>query len=249
MKNRIKFAALALLAAGLFASCNPETELAGKAWTGTAISTDSDGDRYEATLTLVCSSDNEGMLFVSEDYGDPMFFCFAMPVSYTWDGGHGTATVTFSHPELGSYTWTMDLDWTKAEGLRITAPTSMSNELELPGFVNFALEGKSFAKPSTMEGKTFAAEFVENYDGWDVAFDYELRFLTATTGILNLSMSEEGVDEVESERWNINYTYKNGIGKASLFFEGETSQGGFYMPDENHILFSDGENGLMMTKQ
>lgn len=241
MKHTLKLAAALLLMAGLFAACKPEIELAGSAWSNSVSGADDDGDHYTATYTMVCNTASSGMLFLTVSYADDeMPFCFAMPMTYTWDGNNGTAIATLSIPEEGTQTFSIPVTWSK------TTPLSASfNQIaQVFGICwPLELEQKSFAKPSSMEGTTWTM----NISGDDEEYNYELKFVNATGAVLNLALVEG--DYTENMRWNINYTYSGGIGTTSLYADGENIKGGFYMPDENTMLFSDGENGLLLTKQ
>lgn len=241
MKQTIKLAALALLMAGLFAACNPEIELVGSAWSNSVSGTDTDGDPYTATYTLVCNTASSGMLFLTVSYADDeMPFCFAMPMTYTWDGGEGTATATLSLPEEGTQTFSIPMNWSKTTPLS----ASFNSIAQLFGIGwPLELEQKSFAKPSSMDGTTWTVEFDDEMDH----FVYELKFVSATAAVLNLTMVEG--EDSESMRCNVNYTYSDGLGATSIYWEGENIQGGFYMPTATTMLFSDGENGLTFTKQ
>lgn len=244
MKQTLKLAAAVLLMAGLVCACTPEIELAGSAWSGSVdvdAYADEDNDAYVATYTLVCNSARKGMLFLTVSYyDDAMPLCFAMPVSYTWDGGKGTATATLSHPEIGNKTFSIPLSWSKTSGL-LASFTSIEQGLEIRS--PLSLEQKSFAKPASMDGTTWTVEFDEDMDH----FVYELKFVSASAAVLNLTMVEG--EDSENMRWNVNYSYSEGIGTTSIFWEGENIRGGFYMPDATHMIFSDGENGLSFTKQ
>lgn len=241
MKQTLKLAATLLLMAGLFAACKPEIELAGSAWSNSVSGTDSDGDHYTATYTMVCNTASSGMLFLSISYADDeMPFCFAMPLTYTWDDNQGTATATLTIPEEGTMSFNIPLSWSKTTGLQASF-SSIEHTFEIGGPIE--LEQKSFAKPSSMEGTTWTM----NISGDDEEYNYELKFVNATGAVLNLALVEG--DYTENMRWNINYTYSGGIGTTSLYADGENIKGGFYMPDENTMLFSDGENGLLLTKQ
>ena len=241
MKKALRLAALVLLMTGIMTACTPEQELAGSAWGNSVSGTDSDGDHYTATYTMVCNTASSGMLFLSVSYADDeMPFCFAMPMTYTWDGNNGTATATLSIPEEGTQTFSIPVTWSK------TTPLSASfNQIAQVFGIGWPLEleQKSFAKPSSMEGTTWTM----NISGDDEEYNYELKFVNATGAVLNLTMVEG--EDSENMRWNVNYSYSEGIGTTSIFWEGENIRGGFYMPDENTMLFSDGENGLLLTKQ
>ena len=241
MKKALRLAALVLLMTGIMTACTPEQELAGSAWGNSVSGTDSDGDHYTATYTMVCNTASSGMLFLSVSYADDeMPFCFAMPMTYTWDGNNGTATATLSIPEEGTQTFSIPVTWSK------TTPLSASfNQIAQVFGIGWPLEleQKSFAKPSSMEGTTWTM----NISGDDEEYNYELKFVNATGAVLNLTMVEG--EDSENMRWNVNYSYSEGIGTTSIFWEGENIRGGFYMPDDTHMLFSDGENGLSFTKQ
>ena len=241
MKKALRLAALVLLMTGIMTACTPEQELAGSAWGNSVSGTDSDGDHYTATYTMVCNTASSGMLFLSVSYADDeMPFCFAMPMTYTWDGNNGTATATLSIPEEGTQTFSIPVTWSK------TTPLSASfNQIAQVFGIGWPLEleQKSFAKPSSMEGTTWTM----NISGDDEEYNYELKFVNATGAVLNLTMVEG--EDSENMRWNVNYSYSEGIGTTSIFWEGENIRGGFYMPDATHMLFSDGENGLMFVKQ
>ena len=241
MKQTLKLAAAVLLMAGLFAACKPEIELAGSAWSNSVSGTDSDGDHYTATYTMVCNTASSGMLFLTISYADDeMPFCFAMPMTYTWDGNKGTATATLSIPEEGTQTFSIPVTWSK------TTPLSASfNQIAQVFGIGWPLEleQKSFAKPASMDGTTWTVEFDEDMDH----FVYELKFVSASAAVLNLTMVEG--EDSENMRWNVNYSYSEGIGTTSIFWEGENIRGAFYMPDATHMIFSDGENGLSFTKQ
>lgn len=241
MKKALRLAALVLLMTGIMTACTPEQELAGSAWGNSVSGTDSDGDHYTATYTMVLNTSSSGMLFLSISYADDeMPFCFAMPLTYTWDDNQGTATATLTIPEEGTMSFNIPLSWSKTTGLQASF-SSIEHTFEIGGPIE--LEQKSFAKPSSMEGTTWTM----NISGDDEEYNYELEFVNATGAVLNLALVEG--DYTENMRWNINYTYSGGIGTTSLYADGENIKGGFYMPDDTHMLFSDGENGLSFTKQ
>lgn len=241
MKKALRLAALVLLMTGIMTACTPEQELAGSAWGNSVSGTDSDGDHYTATYTMVLNTSSSGMLFLSISYADDeMPFCFAMPLTYTWDDNQGTATATLTIPEEGTMSFNIPLSWSKTTGLQASF-SSIEHTFEIGGPIE--LEQKSFAKPSSMEGTTWTM----NISGDDEEYNYELKFVNATGAVLNLALVEG--DYTENLRWNINYNYSAGIGTTSIYADGETVKGGFYMPDDTHMLFSDGENGLLLTKQ
>lgn len=241
MKQTIKLSIAFLLMAALFAACKPEIELSGSAWSNSVSGADDDGDHYTATYTMVCNTASSGMLFLTISYADDeMPFCFAMPMTYTWDGNNGTATATLSIPEEGTQTFSIPVTWSK------TTPLSASfNQIAQVFGIGWPLEleQKSFAKPASMDGTTWTM----NISGDDEEYNYELEFVNASAAVLNLTMVEGGYSE--NMRWNVNYSYSEGIGTTSIFWEGKNIRGGFYMPDDTHMLFSDGENGLMFVKQ
>lgn len=241
MKQTIKLSIAFLLMAALFAACKPEIELAGSAWSNSVSGADDDGDHYTATYTMVCNTASSGMLFLSISYADDeMPFCFAMPLTYTWDDNQGTATATLTIPEEGTMSFNIPLSWSKTTGLQASF-SSIEHTFEIGGPIE--LEQKSFAKPSSMEGTTWTMDI----SGDDEEYNYELKFVNATGAVLNLTMVEG--EDSENMRWNVNYSYSEGIGTTSIFWEGENIRGGFYMPDATHMIFSDGENGLLLTKQ
>ena len=241
MKKALRLAALTLLMAGTMNACTPDYEIAGSAWSNSVSGTDSDGDHYTATYTMVLNTSSSGMLFLSISYADDeMPFCFAMPLTYTWDDNQGTATATLTIPEEGTMSFNIPLSWSKTTGLQASF-SSIEHTFEIGGPIE--LEQKSFAKPSSMEGTTWTM----NISGDDEEYNYELKFVNATDAVLNLAMVEG--EYTENMRWNINYTYSSGLGITSIYFDGENIKGGFYMPDDTHMLFSDGENGLSFTKQ
>lgn len=260
MKTTIRLIAV-LAAVFTMTACVPDTDLAGYAWTSTGYY-EEDGERVNTELTLVCTSSNSGTLFLSENYGDDaMGFCLVMPFTYTWDDNQGTATATLEFPEdwkgrkaspKGTYTFTISMYYTKTEGLVITS-SGIEQMLEVP-CTGLNMVKKEYAKPTNMTGTRWAMEFDNTIDipegGTETThYRYELEFVSATGAILNLVMSEEGDDEPTTERWNVNYTYADGVGHTSIYFDGENVNGGFYMPDATHMLFSDGMNGLIFTKQ
>lgn len=241
MKKALRLAALVLLMAGIMTACTPEQELVGSAWSNSVSGTDSDGDHYTATYTMVLNTSSSGMLFLSISYADDeMPFCFAMPLTYTWDDNQGTATATLTIPEEGTMSFNIPLSWSKTTGLQASF-SSIEHTFEIGGPIE--LEQKTFAKPSSMEGTTWTM----NISGDDEEYNYELKFVNATGAVLNLTMVEG--EDSENMRWNVNYSYSEGIGATSIFWEGENIRGGFYMPDATHMIFSDGENGLSFTKQ
>lgn len=241
MKKALRLAALVLLMTGIMTACTPEQELAGSAWGNSVSGTDSDGDHYTATYTMVLNTSSSGMLFLSISYADDeMPFCFAMPLTYTWDDNQGTATATLTIPEEGTMSFNIPLSWSKTTGLQASF-SSIEHTFEIGGPIE--LEQKTFAKPSSMEGTTWTM----NISGDDEEYNYELKFVNATSAVLNLALVEG--DYTENLRWNVNYSYSEGIGTTNIFWEGENIRGAFYMPDATHMLFSDGENGLSFTKQ
>ena len=240
--SKFKMAFLVLLMTGAMVACTSDFELAGSAWSNSYTGIDDDGDAYTATYTLVCNSESSGMLFLNISYADDeMPFCFAMPMTYTWDGSEGTAKATLKNPEVGSMTFSIPLSYSKETGLQATF-TSIELLMEIGSPLE--LKKQNFAKPSTVNGTTWATSF-SNYGE---NYNYELNFTSSTAAVLNLTMSE-GFGDWETMNWNVNYSYSHGIGTTSITFDGETIEGGFYMPDNNTMLFSDGENGLLLTKK
>ena len=234
MKTTIRLIAV-LAAVFTMTACVPDTDLAGYAWTSSGYYYE-DGERADYEFALVCTSANSGTLFVSMTYdSDPVGMCLAMPFTYTWDDNHGTATATLEFPEdlkgrrgiaKGTYTFTINMSYTKTEGL-VVSISDIERMLEFP-CTNMGLSKKDYAKPSH--------------------YLYELEFVSATAAVLNLGMTEEG-DEAENMRWNVNYTYSGGVGHTSIYDEGMTVNGGFYMPDADHMTFTDGMNRLNLVKQ
>ena len=236
---------MALLAAVLFASCVPDIDLAGSAWSGDAY-TDDEGQTIKTTLTLVCNTADSGLLFVAEDDGGPWPLCHCLPLSYSWSDNHGTATATLAIPDDIMQRYRLDLDYTKAEGLRITALTAMSTDLELPGIVNFGLKEKHLAKPATLAGTTWKQSHYNEWNGDSIV--YELHLVGTTTGVLNVTASF--IDgHRETERANVSYSYHGGAGTVSATDGNESVSGGFYLPDDNHLFFALGEFSLTLTKQ
>lgn len=245
MKQTIKSVALALLASLLFASCVPDIDLAGSAWSGDAY-TDDEGQTLKTTLTLVCNTADSGLLFVAEDDGSPWPLCHCLPLSYSWTDNHGSATATLSIPDDIMQRYRLDLDYTKAEGLRITTLTTMSTDLELPGIVNFGLKEKHLAKPATLAGTTWKQSHYNEWNGDSIV--YELHLVGTTTGVLNVTAAS--IDgHRETERANVSYSYHGGAGTVSATDGNESVSGGFYLPDDNHLFFALGEFSLTLTKQ
>lgn len=244
MKQTFKSVALTLLASFLFASCVPDIDLAGSAWSGDAYTTDDEGQTLKTTLTLVCNTADSGLLFVAEDDGGSWPLCYCLPLSYSWSDNHGSATATIDIPGVLARSYRLDLDYTKAEGLRITAPTTMSTDLELPGIVNFGLKEKHLAKPATLAGTTWEHGL---YNEWE-SDSIVLHFVGNTTGVLNVTAVD--IDgHRETERANVSYSYHGGAGTVSATDDGESVSGGFYLPDDNHLFFALGDVGLTLTKQ
>lgn len=236
---------MALLAAVLFASCVPDIDLAGSAWSGDAY-TDDEGQTLKTTLTLVCNTADSGLLFVAEDDGGPWPLCHCLPLSYSWTDNHGTATATLAIPDAIMQRYRLDLDYTKAEGLRISAAAAESTDLELPGIVNFGLKEKHLAKPATLAGTTWKQGHYNEWDGDSIV--YELHLVGSTTGVLNVTVAS--IDgHRETERANVSYSYHGGAGTVGVSDDGETISGGFYLPDGNRLFFALGDFGLTLTKQ
>lgn len=258
MKCTLKIAAVGLLIVGLFTACVPDIELSGYAWTANGQQT-IDHQKVETELALVCNSPNGGMLFLSESYPDEMGFCMAMPFTYTWNDNEGTATATLEIPDelydrkdVGKMkqNLTINMYYTKTEGLVVTS-SDIEHLLEFP-CTGMQLKKKDFAKPASMVGTRWVAEIDDEIDFSDnetAHHRYDLEFVNDKGAVLVLTMSEEGSDESEVERWNVNYSYSNGVGTTSIYSFGETFQGGFFMPDDTHMTFSDGENLLRFVKQ
>lgn len=258
MKRTLKIAAVGLLIVGLFTACVPDIELSGYAWTANGKQT-VDHQKVETELALVCNSTSSGMLFLSESYPDEMGFCLAMPFTYTWNDNEGTATATLELPDdyldrkgvaKMKKDFTINMHYTKTEGLVVTS-NDIEHLLEFP-CTNTPLTKKDFAKPASMVGTRWVAEIDDEIDFSDnetVHYRYDLEFVNDKGAVLVLTMSEEGSDESEVERWNINYSYSNGVGTTSIYSFGETAQGGFFMPDDTHMTFSDGVNLLRFVKQ
>lgn len=258
MRHLFKLAAVVLLTSGLFTACVPDIELSGYAWTANGKQT-VDHQKVETELALVCNSTSSGMLFLSESYPDEMGFCLAMPFTYTWNDNEGTATATLEIPDelydrkdVGKMkqNLTINMYYTKTEGLVVTS-SDIEHLLEFP-CTGTQLTKKDFAKPASMVGSRWVAEIDDEIDFSDnetAHYRYDLEFVNDKGAVLVLTMSEEGSDESEVERWNVNYSYSNGVGTTSIYLFGETAQGGFFMPDDTHMTFSDGENLLRFVKQ
>ncbi len=258
MKRTLKIAAVGLLIVGLFTACVPNIELSGYAWTANGQQT-IDHQKVETELALVCNSPNGGMLFLSESYPYEMGFCMALPFTYTWNDNEGTATATLELPDdyldrKGVAKMKKDLKinmhYTKTEGLVVTS-NDIEHLLEFP-CTNTPMTKKDFAKPASLVGTRWVAEIDDEIDFSDnetAHYRYELEFVNDKGAVLVLIMKEDGSDESEMERWNVNYSYSNGVGSISIYSFGETAKGGFYMPDDNHMTFSDGENLLKFVKQ
>ena len=259
-KRNITKLALAALIALAFTSCVPDIDLAGHAWTSNTYCFDG-GERVDTEFALVCTSTNSGTLFISQTYaGEDMGICFAMPFTYTWDDNQGTATATLEFPEdlkgrksmsKGTYTFKINMYYTKTEGMVVTS-SDIERVLEIP-CTSMALTKNDFAKPSAMTGTRWSVEFDEAIDAPDdmsmtAHYRYELEFVSTTAAVLNLNYTEDGGD-AENMNWNVNYTYADGVGLTSISFYGETVKGGFYMPDDTHMTFTDGENRLNLVKQ
>lgn len=256
MKTTIRLIAV-LAAVFTMTACVPDTDLAGYAWTYDNIITyDNDPARYECVL--VCTSSSSGMLFIGLTYEDEARgICFAMPFTYTWDDNEGTATATLEFPDewkgkaKGTYTFSFNMYYTKTEGL-VVSSRDIEHLFELP-CTGLNMVKKDHAKPAAMTGTRWVMEFEEIVDipegGVDTNhYHYELDFVNQTGAVLNLSMTDV-YDEVENMRWNVNYTYSEGVGRTSIYFDGENIKGGFYMPDDTHMTFTDGENWLNFVKQ
>lgn len=259
MKASIRL--IAMLAAVLtMTACQPDIDLAGYAWTSSGYYYE-DGERADYEFALVCTSANSGTLFVSMTYdSDPVGMCLAMPFTYTWDDNHGTATATLEFPEdlkgrkgmaKGTYTFKINMSYTKTEGL-VVSSSDIERIFEVP-CTGMVLTKKNYAKPSAMTGTRWAMEYDETIDvpegeNLTAHYCYELEFVSTTAAVLNISMTEEG-DETENMRWNVNYSYSGGVGSTSIYADGETVKGGFYMPDATHMTFTDGMNRLNLVKR
>lgn len=239
-RNTILWAAVALLALALTA-CGNDIELNGSAWSNYTTGIDEEGDQYKVTYTMVCNEASSGMLFVNVDYGEPMSFCFALPFGYTWDGGQGKATVLAELAEEEPMQFSIPLSWSKTTGLQASFG-ELCRALELPDGP-LELVQQSFSKPASMVGTTWTVEFDDDIDH----IVYELQFVSATAAVLTGTMTEG--EARKNARWNINYSYADGVGTTNIYSNGENVQGGFYMPDGNHLFFCDGENGLLFNKQ
>ena len=259
MKTAIKL--ISLLAAVLtMAACQPDIDLVGYAWTSSNYYYE-DGERVDYEFAFVCTSASSGTLFVSVTYeGEANGMCLAMPFTYTWDDNQGTATATLEFPEdlkgrksmsKGTYSFTINMYYTKTEGMVVTS-SDIERVLEIP-CTSMALTKNDFAKPSAMTGTRWSVGFDEAIDAPDnmsmtAHYRYELEFVSTTSAVLNLNYTEDG-GEAENMNWNVNYTYADGVGLTSISFYGETVKGGFYMPDDTHMTFTDGENRLNFVKQ
>ncbi|MCR5822541.1 MAG: hypothetical protein K6F85_06475 [Bacteroidales bacterium] len=248
MKTRnITLAAAALLSMA-FTACVPDIDLKGHAWTGNA-NYNEDGERINNEFALVCNSDNSGTLFISETSADdPMGLCLVMPFSYTWDDNNGTATIKYENPEeQKTQTFTMPLSYTKTEGL-VAYLDNLKTLLDIP-YPNINLTSKNYANPSSLVSTHWVMDFDEEIgEEEEIHYHYELEFVNATGAVLSLTTTEGGEENLE-DRWNVNYTYSNGVGHTSIYFFGETIKGGFYLPDATHMIFSDGENRLNLVKK
>ena len=241
MKKTLKLAALALLTTGLFSACGEDFDLAGTAWSGHVASTDeADGD-ISLAYTMVFNTAASGMLFINAERGDLESVCIAAPFGYSWDGGEGTATVQNPDPEQSDTPFLIPIDRSKTTGL-LADFLQMEQALDLPGRP-VGWEQVSYATPDAMEGTVWTSSLAEGVGEWYVNYDYELRFLSATTALISLDRGSE------SMRWNVDYSYDRGVGTATIFADGETAHGGFYMPDEDHMLFCYGEAALRLTRQ
>lgn len=259
MKTRYYvWALIALISLG-FTACVPNIELEGNAWTGNWTYTE-DGESYAVEVTMIFTDDKSGTLFLSENYeGDAVGGCLVMPFTYTWEDNRGTVSATLDLPNewkgrkaKGTYSFSFTMYYTKVEGLVVTSG-DIERLFEIP-FTSIPFVKRDYATPTTMVGTSWTMDYddvleaEEGNDAIQIHYHYQLEFVDANGAVLNLTMNEYG-DETTSERWNVNYTYDKGVGRTSVYFEGETVKGGFYMPNNQRMIFSDGVNLLQLSKQ
>lgn len=259
MKQTIKLSIAFLLMAALFAACVPDQDIAGARWSDTWIYTE-EGEQFTVNLDLVLNTESTGTLFLNETHsGMPMGGGFAIPVNYTWDDNHGTATGTVDLTELymaktvlpkGGQAVTLDMDYTKVEGFRVTLGGELGQWF---GIVNHTLQRKEYVKNPALEGTTWLAEWDEQDEDWGGElgvhhYRYEMNFTSGTAAVLNMQYTDPDGDTMD-DRWNVNVSMTNGLGTTSIYFDGETAQGGFYLPDAQHLTFCDGASFIQFSKQ
>lgn len=262
-RHRIFLSAFVLLSM-LFTSCVPDLELAGHSWSADGT-INYDDEQVTVQTVMVCTSTTEGALFLSVQYSDESdASCIVMPFTYTWDDNRGTAVATWQAPDYwkgagsstkGTYTCTISMNYTKTEGLVISS-NDIERLLDFP-CTNTILTQTNYAKPANMSGSRWTMDYEEEvaYDDGNgvnhtrvIHYLYQLEFTSTTAATLTMTISDDGnIDEYL--QWDISYTYTGGVGITSINFDGETIQGGFYMPDGAHLVFTDGMNRLSMIKQ
>jgi len=264
MRRQHHILAAIVLLSMVFTSCVPDLELAGHAWSASG-NTNYDGDPVTIQTDMICTSTSEGTLFLSMgDLGEPMDACIAMPFTYTWDDNRGSATATLQLPEYlkgrklaakGTYTFLISMSYTKTEGLVIT-----SNDIErVLGFpcTSTILTESNYAKPASMSGTSWTLTLDEEVDHTDengltttevYQNLYNLEFTSSTAARLSLTVSDDGnIDEYLV--WDVSYDYTGGVGHTTITFDEETVQGAFFLPDANHLTFTDGINRLNLTQK
>lgn len=252
MKNRKLLTAAALLAALTLASCGKTIDLEGYAWNGTVSGTDSDGDRVTLTVSMLCTSDKAGTLFLGDNYeGEPLEDGFALPFTYTWDDNQGIVTATYINPEengVGTLTLSLPVSYTKTEGLRLDLRNLYKKGLVPLDVIDFGLAKTEIYKTGSLKETKWQMEF-ENRGGLVKANSaYFLYFQSATRGEMHLTQG----GFVGPISWDVTYSYADGVGAATLtgsgIAEGDAFDAYFYLPDSQHLVFCDGESYMTMQR-
>lgn len=232
-------------------SCGKTVDLSGYAWTASVVTHDDGGVYTPFSFTLLCNGENSGVAFFTETYpGDPIPYGFSMPFVYTWDGEDGTLTL-----DDGMAGIVVPLEYERAERNSVVADISGMRDYYPKYAYAYSLKQKGYYSPASVAGThwEFAYEYTDIIDDTKaevtVHCRYELDFMEMNAVLHHCVIAADG--SCDTTTWQIpEYTYANGFGRMTIagFLPNFEFVGHFYLPDERHLGFFDGESVLPMRR-
>lgn len=216
----------------MLAACGHDIDVQGYRWHTTSTLANDDA---VLDIDLVVNAANGGVLFLAETYAnDPVPYGSALPFTYTWDGNSGTIDITggtcrlplvLVHNTTGEGKLEVDMS-----PLRIYHPYLAET---------YTLDRMTFHRAPSVAGTVWLFSVADN------GYIYTLA-LGDTSGTLRLVRTTSEGDSTYAA-WDIaNYSLSDGIATMvirNVMFN-EKYNGYFYMPDDRHLCFFDGESML-----
>ena len=204
---------------------------------------------------MLCNSDKDGVLFISEEYDDdPEPDGFAIPFTYTWDDNQGTLTaevISYRLDTLTRETTTIPINYSKTTGLLMDLCNLYHLNVIALDPVGFGLERKTLynAESLTNTEWQYSSDNVIG-PGGGIELSYYLFFPSSTAAKLTYY---QGGFYGGTWEFDGTYHYANGVGKIALnaggwFVNEETHEGYFFLPDAQHLVLCDDESYILLDR-